>query len=92
MTRSCVGTARSAEVVPRDALIRYPDGRTTVWIMAIDGDRHVVNERLVKIGLGFDGLVEILEGLSVGERVVTRGGYQVKLATASVEIGHGHAH
>ncbi len=68
-----IGTARQAEVVPRDALIRYPDGRTTVWIAAIDGDRYAVTERLVKIGLGFDGVIEIREGLTVGERVVIRG-------------------
>jgi RND family efflux transporter MFP subunit len=68
-----VGTAREAEVVPRDALIRYPDGRTTVWIAAIDNDRYAVTERLVQIGLGFDGVIEIVEGLSVGERVVIRG-------------------
>ena len=80
-----IGTAREAEVVPRDALIRYPDGRSTVWVAAIDGDRYVVSERLVKIGLGFDGVIEIVEGLSVGERVVIRGneslqpGQQVRL-------------
>ena len=37
-----VGTARDAEVVPRDALIRYSDGRTTVWVTEIDGDRFLV--------------------------------------------------
>ena len=68
-----IGTAREAEVVPRDALIRYPDGRTTVWVAALDGDRYAVTERLVKTGLGFDGVIEIVEGLNVGERVVTRG-------------------
>jgi len=80
-----IGTARKAEVVPRDALIRYPDGRTTVWVAAVDGDHYAVTERLVKTGLGFDGVIEIVEGLSVGERVVTRGneslqpGQQVRL-------------
>ena len=68
-----VGTAREAEVVPRDALIRYPDGRTTVWVAAIDNDRYAVTERLVQTGLGFDGVIEIVEGLSVDERVVIRG-------------------
>jgi RND family efflux transporter MFP subunit len=68
-----IGTERQAEVVPRDALIRYPDGRTTVWVAQVDGDRLIVNERLVKIGLGFDGVVEVMEGLTGGERVVTRG-------------------
>ncbi len=81
-----IGTARTAEVVPRDALIRYPDGRTTVWIAEIDGDRNVVKERLVKTGLSFDGVIEILQGLAVGERIVIRGnealqqGQQVRIS------------
>jgi RND family efflux transporter MFP subunit len=68
-----IGTERSAEVVPRDALIRYPDGRTTVWVADVDNDSYTVDERLVKTGLGFDGVIEILRGLTAGERVVIRG-------------------
>ena len=68
-----IGTQRQAEVVPRDALIRYPDGRTTVWVADVDDDRYVVDERLVRTGLGFDGVVEIVDGLDVGERIVVRG-------------------
>jgi RND family efflux transporter MFP subunit len=40
-----IGTNRKAEVVPRDALIRYPDGRTVVWVAEVDGDSYVVKER-----------------------------------------------
>lgn len=36
--------------------------------------------------------VEILSGLSGGERIVTEGAYQVKLAAASVIPGHSHEH
>jgi len=68
-----VGTNRRAEVVPRDALIRYPDGRTVVWVAAVENDKYIVRERLVKTGLIFDGNVEILEGLAEGEQVVVRG-------------------
>ncbi|HMB74581.1 MAG TPA: efflux RND transporter periplasmic adaptor subunit, partial [Gammaproteobacteria bacterium] len=68
-----IGTNRQAEVVPRDALIRYPDGRTVVWVAAVEGDRHVVEERLVETGLTFDDSVEIVEGLEQGEQVVIRG-------------------
>jgi membrane fusion protein (multidrug efflux system) len=68
-----IGTERRAEVIPRDALIRYPDGRTTVWVAAVDNDRNLVSERLVKTGLGFDGVIEVLEGVAEGERVVVRG-------------------
>ena len=68
-----IGTDRQAEVVPRDALIRYPDGRTIVWVATVEGDQYVVEERQVRTGLTFDGSVEITEGLSAGERVVIRG-------------------
>jgi membrane fusion protein (multidrug efflux system) len=68
-----IGTDRQAEVVPRDALIRYPDGRTVVWVAAVKDDRYVVEERPVKTGLSFGGSIEIIEGLSVGEQVVIRG-------------------
>jgi len=68
-----IGTDRQAEVVPRDAIIRYPDGRTIVWVAAVEDDRYAVEERVVRTGLTFDGSVEILEGLGVGERVVIRG-------------------
>jgi RND family efflux transporter MFP subunit len=68
-----IGTDRDAEVVPRDALIRYPDGRTVVWVASVEGDRYVVEERLVKTGLSFDDSIEIVDGLSEGEAVVIRG-------------------
>ncbi len=68
-----IGTNRKAEVVPRDALIRYPDGRTIVWVAEVDGDSYVVKERRVKTGLSFDDKLEIIEGLVEGERIVIRG-------------------
>ena len=81
-----IGADRQAEVVPRDAIIRYPDGRTVVWVAAVDDDRYAVEERVVKTGLIFDDSVEIVEGLAVGERVVIRGneslqqGQQVRIS------------
>lgn len=68
-----IGTGREAVVVPRDALLRYPDGRTTIWVV-IDGDNGpTVSEQLVQTGLAFDGKIEIRSGLEGGVRVVTRG-------------------
>ncbi len=50
-------------------------------------------KRELKLG-GTDGLnVQVLSGLNEDERVVTKGSYQIKLATASGAIpAHGHAH
>ena len=66
-------TGRSGIAVSRDALIRYADGRNTIWIIDQDDARPVVRERIVQIGLEFDGLVEITSGLDAGERVVIEG-------------------
>ena len=66
-------TGRRQVVVTRDALLRHPDGRVTVWVVDDSGERPRVRERVVRTGLAFDGLVAITEGLEVGVRVVVEG-------------------
>lgn len=47
----------------------------------------------VKIGANDGRSVQILSGLAVGDRVVTQGAYQIKMASASAAIpGHAHNH
>lgn len=60
-------------VVPRDALLRHPDGRTTVWVVGSDADEADVSEHQVETGIAFDGLVVVRSGLAVGDRVVVEG-------------------
>ena len=64
---------RQAVVVPRDAILRHPDGRRTVWIAETDGSESTVSERRVETGLEFDGVIEIRTGLEAGRSVVVRG-------------------
>lgn len=66
-------TGREAVVVPRDALIRYPDGRITVWVLQGQDGEATVTEQRIETGLEFDGLVEVRNGIGAGTRVVTRG-------------------
>jgi RND family efflux transporter MFP subunit len=66
-------TGRRGVTVSRDALLRYPDGRTTVWTVSEADEGIVATEQLVKIGLEFDGRVEILSGLDAGIAVISRG-------------------
>lgn len=68
-----VDTHRSGVVVPRDALLRYPDGRDTVWIVVDEGGDPVVREKRVETGIEFDNLIEIRSGIETGATVVTRG-------------------
>lgn len=68
-----IDVGRSGVVIPQDALIRYPDGRTVVWIAEGDGDRRKVQERRVTMGLQFDDRIAVREGLEAGTEVVTEG-------------------
>ncbi len=66
-------TGRTGIAVSRDAILRFPDGRVTVWVVEENTELPVVREQLVQTGLEFDGLVEITAGLADGDVVVTRG-------------------
>ena len=66
-------TGRLGVTVSRDAVLRYPDGRATVWTVADATEGTIAQEQLVVTGLEFDGRVEILEGLLAGVTVVRRG-------------------
>ncbi len=65
---------REGVTVPRDALLRHPDGRVTVWVLERGEDgAHAVREQRVELGRAFDGLVEVRSGLEAGTRIVVRG-------------------
>ncbi|MGD8176692.1 efflux RND transporter periplasmic adaptor subunit [Marinimicrobium sp. ARAG 43.8] len=68
-------TERTGLAVPRDALIRYPDGRITVWVAqsGSEGAESNVTEQRITTGMSADGWVEIRSGLSDGDVVITRG-------------------
>jgi len=57
-------------LVPRSAVTEI-DGQSVVYVVASDGE--TVSVRPVTIGLTDDGRVEITDGLSVGETIVTAG-------------------
>ncbi|MAA76148.1 MAG: efflux transporter periplasmic adaptor subunit [Salinisphaeraceae bacterium] len=60
-------------VIPRDALMRYPDGGTRVWTVEDRGDQTVAVERQVQIGRSDAGVVEITKGLEPDRRVIVVG-------------------
>jgi len=68
-----LNTGQRGVVVSRDALLRYPDGRVTVWVVKRDDDIPKVSEQVVKVGHSFDGQVTILEGVRAGAVVVEQG-------------------
>lgn len=68
-----VPTKRKGIVVPKDALLRYPDGRVVVWAMTKDVNTWRVTERLIKTGVSFGAYIEVKKGLALGEKIVVRG-------------------
>jgi RND family efflux transporter MFP subunit len=84
-----IDTGRSGVAVSRDAILRFPDGRVTVWVVDPGGDVPVVREQLVRTGSEFDGVVEITNGLADGDVVVVRGnemlqeGQEISIVDAS---------
>ncbi len=68
-----VSSDRRGIVVSRDAVLRYPDGRITVWVVRERDGEWQAMERKVTTGHGFDGLIEIREGLELGDTVVVEG-------------------
>ena len=70
----------------------YDDDGIPVAYVQVEGETF--ERRSLRTGIADLGYVEVLEGIAEGERVVTEGGYQVRLASLStgVPTGHGHAH
>lgn len=59
--------------VPRDAVVRYPDGSTKVWVIEGEGGAATVKSCGIRTGGTLGETTEVIEGLSGGERIVLRG-------------------
>ncbi|MBK1730546.1 efflux RND transporter periplasmic adaptor subunit [Thiococcus pfennigii] len=68
-----IDTGRRGVVVPRDALLRYPDGRVSVWRLDRSGEAPRVREQRVTPGLAFGERIEIREGLEADAPVIVEG-------------------
>ena len=66
-------TGRQGVVISRDAILRYPDGRVTVWVINANSDPPTVSEKRVSTGHSFDGLITIREGIRANDVIVVRG-------------------
>ena len=65
-------TVKDALVVPASSVITTPDGATAVMLAGSDGLAH---QQAVKIGIRNGDDVQILEGVTVNDKVVSTGAY-----------------
>lgn len=83
------GGARDAVAIPASSVL--DEGGMAVVFVMTGGESF--ERRQVRLGAREGDWVEVLDGLTPGSRVVSRGAYLVKLAsTGTAQIGHGHAH
>lgn len=82
------GTVKDAMVLPESALFE-DEGRHFVFVQLAG---EAFERREVKIGISDNGYVQIKEGISEGERIVTKGGYYVELASISARMPQDHVH
>jgi membrane fusion protein (multidrug efflux system) len=81
------GSRDNALVIPEEAII--PQGGRTFVVKVVAGDKPdaLISQRVpVKVGLRQPGKVEILEGLSAGDSVVTAGHQRLQKDGTSVRV------
>mgnify|MGYP003452895992 FL=1 len=83
------GTPKQALAIPEISIVE--DAGKAIAFVMVEGESF--ERRPLRIGIRSNGWVEVVEGLQAGERVVTRGAYEIKLTSASGAVpAHGHAH
>jgi multidrug efflux pump subunit AcrA (membrane-fusion protein) len=86
-----VETSRAEDTlaIPSAAIVEE-DGRPIAFVQA---GGETFQKRDLTLGIRDGGWVQVLSGITEGERVVTKGAYAVRLASVSSAIpAHGHVH
>jgi cobalt-zinc-cadmium efflux system membrane fusion protein len=72
------GEGTKSPAIPRDAVI-YDGKEARVWVMRED---RGLEPRKIKVGLSSGSMVQVLDGLTLGEKVVAKGGLFVERAAS----------
>jgi len=76
--RILTGEPSESPAVPEAAVV-YEGNAAHVWVVAGDG---LLSLKSIRTGRSNDGLIEVLDGLKPGDRVVTKGGLFIDQAAA----------
>jgi RND family efflux transporter MFP subunit len=87
--RAVTGAGPRGPAIPQSAVVD-DNGRPIAYVQTA-GETFV--RRPLTLGVKSGEVVQVLDGLHVGERLVTHGGYEIRLSTLSNAVpDHGHAH
>ena len=93
--RTIFGERENARVIPEEALVPQGGKQFVIKLSGKPGEDDRISQRVeVQVGLRSPGKVEIVEGLEVGDTVVTAGQQRVQkdgTKVSVVEIGNGRA-
>ena len=83
-------TVKNALVIPANSVLTAPDGATTIMLAGSDGRAH---QKAVKLGIRNGDEVQVVEGVSESEKVVSSGAYglpdKTKIQAAPAEPAPG---
>jgi multidrug efflux pump subunit AcrA (membrane-fusion protein) len=84
------------KTTPREGVLTLPVSALTeeqgLYFVYVKTEPDAYVKRSVKPGQSDGERVEIVSGIAPGDEVVTQGAVNVKLASGSGEIPHGHQH
>jgi cobalt-zinc-cadmium efflux system membrane fusion protein len=80
--RILTSDASYAPSVPESAVV-YEGDAAHVWVLAEGG---LLAYRAIRVGRNNDGLVEVLDGVKAGERIVTKGALFIDQAASAVAV------
>jgi membrane fusion protein (multidrug efflux system) len=89
-----LGGERPGVSLPRDAVVRQPDGGSVVWVVDGEGPTAAVSSRQVEVGQTLSDRIEIHRGLEPGALVVLRGnetledGQRVRMLASTAVSGN----
>lgn len=87
--RAFTGATRPGPVLPAEAVVD-DNGRPIAYVQT-GGESF--ERRELKLGVKQGNVVQVLSGVTPGDRVVTKGGYEIRLSTLSNAVPtHGHEH
>lgn len=90
-TRTIIATGapRKALAIPDSAIV--DDAGKAIAFVMIEGEAF--ERRPLRLGIRSNGWSQVLDGVAAGEHVVTKGAYEIKLASATGAVpAHGHVH